>query len=75
MIMDLPLYCIVGDRPVKAIETDSGGMEVMALNWENGNFERDMKYLDRILSGDIEVSVVDKKDFISKVDEIRSKVI
>jgi hypothetical protein len=73
--MDLPLYCIIGDRPVKAIETESGGMEVMALNWKNGKFEREMKYLDRILSGDIEVSVVDEYDFQKKVEEIRSKLI
>jgi hypothetical protein len=73
--MDLPLFCIIGDRPVKAIEVESGGMEVMALNWKNGNFERDMQYLDRILSGDIEVSVVDKAEFEKKVNEIRSKVI
>ncbi len=73
--MDLPLFCIIGDRPVKAIEAESGGMEVMVLNWKNGNFERDMQYLDRILSGDIEVSVVDKAEFERKVNEIRSKVI
>jgi hypothetical protein len=73
--MDLPLYCIIGDRPVKAIETENGGIEVVALHWKSGNFEREMKYLDRILSGDVEVEVVDKKDFISKVDEIRSKMI
>ncbi len=73
--MDLPLYCIIGDRPVKAIETENGGMDVVALNWKSGTFEREMKYLDRILSGDVEVEVVDKKDFISKVDEIRSKMI
>ena len=73
--MDLPLYCIIGDRPVKAIETESGGMVVMALNWKNGKFEREMKYLDRILSGDIEVSVVDEYDFQKKVEEIRSKLI
>jgi hypothetical protein len=73
--MDLPLYCIIGDRPVKAIETESGGMEVMALNWKNGKFQREMKYLDRILSGDIEVSVVDEYDFQKKVEEIRSKLI
>jgi len=73
--MDLPFFCIIGDRPVKAIETESGGMEVMALNWKNGNFERDMQYLDRIISGDIEVSVVDKVEFERKVNEIRSKAI
>ena len=73
--MDLPLYCIIGDRPVKAIETESGGMVVMALNWKNGKFEREMKYLDRILSGDIEVSVVDENDFEKKVEEIRAKLI
>lgn len=73
--MDLPLYCIIGDRPVKAIETESGGMEVMALNWKNGKFEREMKYLDRILFGDIEVSVVDENNFKKKVEEIRSNLI
>jgi hypothetical protein len=72
--MELPLFCIIGDRPVKAIETEDGGMDVKALNWENGNFERDMKYLDRILSGDIEVSIVDKAEFESKVAAIRSKM-
>ncbi len=47
----------------------------MALNWKNGNFERNMKYLDRILSGDIEVSVVDEAEFEKKVDEIRARVL
>jgi hypothetical protein len=73
--MDLPLFCIIGARPVKAIETESSGMEVMALNWKNGKFERDMQYLDRILSGDIEVEIVDKTEFEIRVDEIRSRII
>jgi hypothetical protein len=72
--MELPLYCIIGERPVKAIQTEDGGLDVKALNWETGKFERDMKLLDRIYSDDTEVSIVDKAEFDRKVAEIRAEI-
>lgn len=72
--MELPLYCIIGDRPVKAFQTEDGGLDVKALNWENGKFERDIKLLDRIYSDDTEVFVVDKAEFDRKVAEIRAEM-
>jgi hypothetical protein len=45
--MDLPRYCIVGARPVKAIETEDGGMDILAYDWSTGEFARHMEFLTR----------------------------
>ena len=34
--MDLPRYFIVGNRPVKFVKTEDGGMSVQVFDWSNG---------------------------------------
>lgn len=69
--MELPFYCIVGARPVKAIETEDGGMDILAYNWQTGEFERDMQYLDRIVIVRGEMDVVTEEEFEQYVDKLR----
>jgi hypothetical protein len=65
----LPMYCIVGRRPVKAFETDDGGMDIHAYNWETGEFEREMTYLTTILYGDADH--VSETEFSEYVEQLR----
>jgi hypothetical protein len=72
-MMKLPCYCIVGDRPVKAIPTTDGGMDILAYNWTTGEFERDITYLTRIVMGDHEVNYVSEQTFNQQVSELKSR--
>lgn len=72
--MDLPRYCIVGARPVKAIETEDGGMDVLAFDWSTGEFARDMNYLTRVTLPDEEVETVPAHEFDAYVAELRSRL-
>lgn len=71
--MDLPLYCIVGDRPVKAIETEDGGMDVLAYEWDTGEFKRAMQYLSKITLGDGEIDYVSEEEFEQYVEKLRQQ--
>ncbi|MBD1838855.1 hypothetical protein H6F78_18135 [Coleofasciculus sp. FACHB-64] len=71
--MDLPLYCIVGDRPVKAIETEDGGMDVLAYEWDTGEFKRAMQYLSKITLGDGEIDYVSEQEFEQYVEKLRQQ--
>jgi hypothetical protein len=68
--MELPMYCIVGDRPVKAVSTSDGGMDVLAYDWDTGDFERDLTYLNNIIQGGLEVTVVTEAEFNRRVQEL-----
>jgi len=70
--MDLPAYFIVGARPVKAVRTADGGLDVLAYDWESGGFVREMGYLTRITFPDAEVDAVGEADFESAVARLRS---
>ncbi len=72
--MKLPLYCIVGDRPVKALPTQEGGMAVLALNWQTGEFERANEYATRIFLQDAEVETVNEEEFNRAVEKIRQRL-
>jgi hypothetical protein len=48
----------VSARPVKALPTPEGGMDVLAFDWETGEFKRDMSYVERIALPDVEVDIV-----------------
>lgn len=72
--MDLPRYCIVGARPVKAIETEDGGMDVLAYDWSTGEFTRDMGYLTRVSLPDEEVEIVSPDEFEAYVAKLRAKL-
>lgn len=71
--MNLPLYCIVGDRPVKAIETEDGGMDVLAYDWDTGEFKRAMQYLSKITLGDGEIDYVSEQEFEQYVEQLRQQ--
>lgn len=72
--MDLPIYCIVGDRPVKAVETEEGGMEILAYDWATGDFRREPAYLHRVVTPDVEVDVVTEKEFEEHVTKLRQRL-
>ncbi|HBB34266.1 MAG TPA: hypothetical protein DDZ80_27430 [Cyanobacteria bacterium UBA8803] len=71
--MKLPLYCIVGERPVKAIETEDGGMDVLAYDWDTGEFKRAMQYLSKITVGDGEIDYVSEQEFEQYVEQLRQQ--
>jgi hypothetical protein len=71
--MKLPLYCIVGGRPVKALATPEGGMTVLAINWQTGEFEAANEYATRIFLQDVEVDTVIEEEFNRVVEKIRKQ--
>jgi hypothetical protein len=44
----LPAYFIVGAVPVKAVETEDGGMDVLAYDPDAREFRRAMQYLTAV---------------------------
>lgn len=71
--LDLPRFAIVGARPVKAIDTPDGGMDVLAYNWESGEFDRDMEYLSRLFMPDGEVEIVSEDQFNQAVAALQGE--
>jgi len=71
--MDLPRYCIVGARPVKAIETEDGGMDILAYDWSTGEFVRHMEYLTRVCLPNEEVEVVSQQEFDAHVAKLHAR--
>lgn len=63
-MMDLPRYFLLGARPIKLEETDDGGMDCLAWNWERDQFERDMSLVRRVLNpGPREVDELNEQEF------------
>ena len=58
-----PIYCIIGLRPVKVIETLEGGLDVQAYDWINGGFVRQFEYKDTIYGTQDDVEIVTKEEF------------
>ncbi|MBM4375538.1 MAG: hypothetical protein FJ095_10670 [Deltaproteobacteria bacterium] len=72
MSLKLPIYGLVGDRPVKAVRTPDGGMEVLAFDWKTGELERDMSYTHTLVHPlDEDVDVVDEAEFERRVHALR----
>lgn len=46
-----PIYAIVGARPVKALDAPDGGLAIYSFNWQTGEFDLDIKYLEKIYAG------------------------
>lgn len=63
--LETPLYCIVGKLPVKSsTDPQTGDLLIHAYNWEDGTFDLNMLYLDRLyLSNQDETTFVTKKEF------------
>jgi hypothetical protein len=55
-----------------AFETEDGGMDVQAFNWDTGEFERDIGYLTTILVGDSEH--VSEEEFNAHVERLRREL-
>jgi len=71
--MDLPLYCVVGVKPVKIFETEDGGMTCHVFNPETDQFERNMDYFTRCFMGqDPEVDVVTEEEFEQAIVKLRT---
>jgi len=72
MSLNLPIYGIVGDRPVKAVDTPDGGMDVLAFDWKTGEFVRDMSYTHTLVHPlDEDVDFVDEAEFEWRVHALR----
>ncbi|MFZ4738011.1 MAG: hypothetical protein ACOYM9_18790 [Bradymonadia bacterium] len=68
-----PIYCIVGLRPVKAVCTPEGGLDVLAYDWKTGRFEREMKYLTTLTAPtDEDAEFVDRAAFDAHVADLRA---
>ncbi len=70
--IESPRYCVVGARPIKAIEAKDSGMDVLAFDWSTGEFARDMNYLTRVILPDEEVEIISAHEFDAYVAELRS---
>ena len=68
--MELPLYLIFGARPVKFERTADGGMDVLAFDWETGEFVRDLSYLSRYFRNEPETEVVSKRKFDDRIEAL-----
>jgi hypothetical protein len=66
---ELPMYAIVGERPVKGVSTPEGGMDVLAFNWDTGEFERDMSYLTELV---FETEHITEEEFEEYVQQLRA---
>jgi len=72
--MNLPLYCILnGERAVKAVKTDEGGIAVFEYYPEDDDFRGNIALLNRILSDDLEVRYVTAEEFNDFVEREGSK--
>jgi hypothetical protein len=82
MALKLPIYAIVGARPVKAIPTAEGGMDVLVLDWDSGDFKRDMRYALCLVAGEdeeedisgMDVKILSEEEFEARVEEIRKRL-
>jgi hypothetical protein len=71
----IPRYAIIGRRPVQMIETPEAGLQVLAFDWETGDFVEEKRYFDRILDDtDVEVYIVDEEKFKKRVALLRDKI-
>jgi hypothetical protein len=71
--LELPRYWIVGDRPVKAVPTVDGGMDLLAYDWETGELARSFALLEEVLFPDHEVDIVTEEEFDRKIEELRGQ--
>lgn len=72
--MELPIYSIIGDRPVKGVATPDGGLDVLAFDWETGGFVRDMSHLHTLVHPlDEDADFLDEAAFEHRVSALRAE--
>lgn len=70
--MKLPSYSIVGECPVKILPTESGGMEVLAFDWESKDFIPDDGYfLKKVMTGHGDIEYLTEDAFEAYVATLR----
>lgn len=69
-----PEHYIVGERPVKVVETENGGLTCLAYNWKTGEFERDMSYMLKVRTIEGEVDAISEEKFNLHVENLRAKL-
>ena len=74
MALNLPMYCIVGARPVRAVATPEGGMRVEALDWKTGELVPEPTWTARILMGHGEVDYVSEAEFEAALAAARARI-
>lgn len=71
--METPIYCRVGDRPVKAIKEEDG-LGIYAFNIETEKFVLDMSYLEKIYFGSMDdVEILTKSEFDIYVESLKTQ--
>lgn len=71
--METPRFCIVGDRPVKALLEDDG-FGVYVLDWKTGNFVLDLTYLEKIYFGRMDdVELLSEQEFNVYVEKLKKE--
>ena len=72
MGFDLPIYCVDGNRPIKAVSTEDGGMAILVFDCDTGEFKRDLNYLMVAVWGDSDdVEYLSEEEFNSYVAKLR----
>ncbi len=67
---ELPRFAIVGSRPVKAVATADGGLDVLAFDWKTRKLARNMDYLTRLFLPDGDVDIVPQVDFSDALSKL-----
>lgn len=68
----LPRYFAVNDLPVKFVETDDGGMDVLAWDWQARDFVRHLEYLDAVMRPASDVQELSESEFNALVARTRA---
>lgn len=72
MGFDLPIYCVDGALPIKAVSTEDGGMAILVFDWDTGEFKRDLTYLMVVVWGDSDdVEYLSEEEFNAYVTKLR----
>ena len=71
--MDIPRFCKVGDRPVKAL-LEHDGLGIYVFDWETGNFILDLAYLEKIYFGRMDdVEILTEQEFNAYVEKMKKE--
>lgn len=72
--MDLPIFAMVGLRPVKAVRMPDGGTAVCALDWKSGELELDASYLKELTGHHDETEFLSEEEFEAKLAAARAEI-
>jgi hypothetical protein len=72
--MDLPVFAMVGLRPVKAVRTPEGETAVFALDWKSGDLKLDASYLKELTEHHDETEFLSEEEFEAKVAAARAEI-